>query len=62
MEMSSYIHAERGHNFADFVALLKNAGYALTDADNGRPVPLDAAQLERLIPDGASINVVARCF
>jgi len=60
MEMSPYIHAERGHNFADFVALLKNSGYALTDADNGRPVPLDATQLERLIPDGASINVVAR--
>jgi len=60
MEISPYIHAERGHNFADFVALLKDPGYALTDADNGRPVPLDATQLERLIPDGASINVVAR--
>jgi len=61
MEMSPYIHAERHHNFADFVALLKSAGYGLTNADNGRPVPLDATQLERLIPDGASINVVARC-
>ena len=60
MEMSPYIHAEHGHDFAEFVALLKNAGYALKNADNGQPVPLDAAQLERLIPDGASINVVAR--
>lgn len=60
MEMSPYIHAERGHNFADFVVLLQNAGYTLTDADSGQPVPLDALHLERLIPDGASMNVVAR--
>jgi FkbM family methyltransferase len=60
MEMSPYVHAEHGHNFAEFVALLKNAGYSLTNTDSGQPVLLDAAQLERLIPDGASINVVAR--
>jgi len=60
MEMSPYIHAEFHHVFGDFVEILKNAGYALRDADNGQPVPLDAAQLERLIPDGASINVVAQ--
>src|SRR3974390_134137 len=60
MEMSPYIHSERGYSFADFVRLLQNAGYSLTEADTNRPVPLDAAHLERLIPDGASINVVAR--
>ena len=60
MEMSPYIHAELQHSFADFVALLKNAGYSLTNADTGEAVPLDTARLELLIPDGASINVVAR--
>ena len=59
MEMSPYIHAERQNNFSDFVEILKNAGYSLRDADNGSDVPLDVVQLERLIPDGASINVVA---
>jgi FkbM family methyltransferase len=60
MEMSPYIHAEHNNSFAKFVALLKSLSYSLQDADSGDDVPLDAAQLERLIPDGASINVVAR--
>jgi FkbM family methyltransferase len=59
MEMSPYIHAEHNHSFADFVALLKSLNYSLRDADTNEAVPLDMAQLERLIPDGASINVVA---
>jgi FkbM family methyltransferase len=59
MEMSPYIHAEQNHSFADFVALLKSLDYSLRDADSNEVVPLDMAQLERLIPDGASINVVA---
>lgn len=59
MEMSPYIHAEFQHDFAEFIAILKQERYQLRDADNGKPLPLDAAKLERLIPDGASINVVA---
>jgi hypothetical protein len=60
MEMSPYIHAEHNNKFADFVLILKNAGYSLRDADSWQPVPLDAEQLERLIPDGASINVIGQ--
>jgi FkbM family methyltransferase len=60
MEISPYIHAEFHHSFGDFVEVLKNSAYSLRNADNGQPVPLDTAQLERLIPDGASINVVAQ--
>jgi FkbM family methyltransferase len=60
MEMSPYIHAEFHHAFGDFVEILKRAGYSLRNADNNQPVPLDVVILEHLIPDGASINVVAR--
>jgi FkbM family methyltransferase len=60
MEMSPYSHAEHNHSFAEFVTLLKSFSYSLRDADSEDAVPLDAVQLERLIPDGASINVVAR--
>jgi FkbM family methyltransferase len=60
MEMSPYVHAEEQNSFADLVALLRDAGYAIRDAATWRPLPLDEAQLERLIPDGASINVIAR--
>jgi hypothetical protein len=61
MEMSPYIHAEFHHDFGDFVEILKDGGYELHDADTGNRVPVDAAELEALIPDGASINVVAQC-
>ena len=60
MEMSPYVHAEEQNSFADLVALLRDAGYAIQDAATWRPLPLDAAKLEQLIPDGASINVIAR--
>jgi FkbM family methyltransferase len=59
MEMSPYIHAEQHHSFSELINLLKEAGYRIADASRGKPLPLDASELERLIPDGASINVVA---
>lgn len=60
MEMSPYIHAEHNNSFAEFVALLKSLSYSLRDADSDNAVPLDVKELDRMIPDGASINVVAR--
>jgi FkbM family methyltransferase len=60
MEISPYVHAEQNHSFAALIRLLEKSGYSLVDADRGTPVPLDAALLEKLIPDGAGINVVAR--
>jgi FkbM family methyltransferase len=60
MEMSPYIHAEFHHRFGDFVDVLKDAGYTLFNANNDEPVPLDSEELQHVIPDGASINVVAR--
>jgi len=60
MELSPYVHRERNHDFGVFVALLRDAGYSLQDAKNWNSLPLDAARLEELIPDGASINAIAR--
>jgi hypothetical protein len=60
MEMSPYVHAEEQNSFADLVALLRDAGYSIQEADTWSPLPLEASKLEALIPDGASINVIAR--
>jgi FkbM family methyltransferase len=60
MEVSPYIHAEHNNNFSSLISLLLDAGYSLQDAATWKPLPLDAAQLEALIPDGASINAIAR--
>ncbi len=59
MEMSPYVHAEEQNSFAAMIELLKEFGYKIEDARNRKTLPLDAAALERLIPDGAGINVVA---
>lgn len=60
MEMSPYVHAEERNSFAELVALLRDAGYSIQDAGNWAALPLRADELEALIPDGASINVIAR--
>ena len=60
MEMSPYVHAEEHHSFAAFVELLRDSGYSLQDAASWAPLPLVAGALDALIPDGASINVIAR--
>jgi FkbM family methyltransferase len=60
MELAPYVHAEAGGSFADLVGLLRTAGYGVVEASNGRAVPLDVDALRRRIPDGASLNVIAR--
>lgn len=60
MEMSPYVHAEEHNSFAGLVALLRDAGYAIQHASNWATLPLQESALEALIPDGASINVIAR--
>jgi len=60
MEMSPYVQDEQSHGFAALVALLQDADYSLEDASTGKTVLLRVDELQALIPDGASINVVAR--
>jgi FkbM family methyltransferase len=60
MEMSPYVHAEQKNSFAAFMELLRGESYSLQDATKWRALPMDAGELEALIPDGASMNVIAR--
>jgi FkbM family methyltransferase len=60
MEMSPYVHAEEHNSFPELVALLRDAGYSIQNAATWAPLPLQSSELEALIPDGASINVIAR--
>jgi FkbM family methyltransferase len=60
MEMSPYVHAEQHSSFTALVALLRDVDYSIQDAGTWKPLPLDSAELEALIPDGASINVIAQ--
>jgi len=60
MEISPYIHAEEDSDFESLVALLADVGYAFQDASTWRSLPVNARELNARIPDGASINVIAR--
>jgi FkbM family methyltransferase len=60
MEMCPYVHDEKGHGFDALVGILRDAGYSLQDASTWKPLPIRTDELEALIPDGASINVIAR--
>ncbi|HXJ04464.1 MAG TPA: FkbM family methyltransferase [Candidatus Acidoferrum sp.] len=60
MEMSPYVHAEERNSFPALVALLREAGYSIQHASTWAPLPLRETELEALIPDGASLNVIAR--
>jgi FkbM family methyltransferase len=62
MELSPYVHSEQGNNFGDFIALLRDCRYSLTDLASRKPVKLDADYLTRIIPDGAGMNVIATHF
>jgi FkbM family methyltransferase len=59
MELSPYVHAEEGNSFDAFLELLKDWNYSLKALGADKPVPLDSAYLNRVIPDGGSVNVVA---
>jgi FkbM family methyltransferase len=59
MELAPYIHAEHGYSFEELVLLLTRAGYSFLDLDGGKPLPDTPEALRAMVPDGASINVLA---
>jgi FkbM family methyltransferase len=60
MELSPYVLSERGRSSAQLVSILKQAGYSLFRLDGKTELPDDAGLLQKLVPDGSSLNVIAR--
>jgi FkbM family methyltransferase len=60
MELAPYVLKERGASLAELLSLLTPKGYRLYDEHTRQPLPSDEAQLQALIADGESINVIAR--
>ncbi len=60
MELAPYVLEEQGASLAELIQLLRDYGYALFHTGNEKPIALDAAALLRMIPQGASLNVLAR--
>lgn len=59
LELAPWLHAEQGKNFGATIELLQGLGYSLEKVGSSRKLPLSANDLERMIPDGESINAVA---
>jgi hypothetical protein len=59
MELAPHVLREQGESLESLVGLLSSHGYRLHDLSDA-PLPADIAALHRLVPDGVSLNVIAR--
>ena len=60
MELAPYVLEERGTSLDELLSFFIPNGYRLYDERTGRPLPSTTTELQKLIGDGESINVVAR--
>ncbi len=62
IELAPYTFEERGKSFSKLINLLFNLGYALFDIKNKKKLPNSIDKLMHIIPEGGSINVIAKCI
>ena len=60
MEVAPYALTERGRSLEELVDLLRCAGYRLHHLYGEKVLPDDSRSLRMIIPEGASMNVIAR--
>lgn len=60
MELAPYVLEEQGSSVEELLAILVGHGYSIFALDGGAQLPTDPQQIRRLIPEGASLNVLAR--
>ena len=58
MELAPYLFRDAADDFTAMLTLLRGLGYSMKDAATKRHYPLDARELDALIPDGVSRNVL----
>jgi FkbM family methyltransferase len=59
MELAPYVLEEHGSSIEEVTSILQKFGYGYWSL-NSRPLPSDSSELRRMIPQGASLNVIAR--
>ncbi|MGH2953095.1 MAG: FkbM family methyltransferase [Solirubrobacterales bacterium] len=60
LELAPYIFEDAGSSVGELTGLIDEAGYALFEFRDSRALPSDPERLAGLVPDGGSINAVAR--
>ena len=61
MELAPYVLDEEDGTLEGVLALLKEAGYRLTDLKSTRELAPSASEVRHAVPDGAGVNVLATC-
>jgi FkbM family methyltransferase len=60
MELAPYVLVERGRSLQELKRILDAAGYKLEHETSGAPLPAQSEEIEAMIGDGRSMNVIAR--
>jgi FkbM family methyltransferase len=60
MELAPYVLEERGASLAELLSCFVPRGYRIYDESTNAALPSTAAELSGMIPDGGSMNIVAR--
>lgn len=60
MELAPYVLEEQGSNVEELLEILYGYGYVLYALDGRTRLPTDPADIRRMIPGGASLNILAR--
>ena len=60
MELCPYVLQERGSSLAELLSFFIPNGYALHAVETEKRLPSNADELQGLIADGESMNVIAR--
>ncbi len=60
IEIAPHVQDEVPQRFEKLLQTLETLGYHLEDHETGKPLPMTASALRSMIPDGGSIDVIAR--
>lgn len=60
MEVAPYTLEERGKSLDELLDIIKGMGYCMLDQGSKKPIAMTPKKLQQLIPEGGSINVIAR--
>lgn len=61
VELAPFIPQSSGHGFCELVECFLGMGYRFVNLHTGRALPQEAVAIEKMIPQGASINALALC-
>jgi len=60
MELAPYALSEAGESLEELLRLMNELGYVMTALFDSKPLPNDPRVIRSMVPDGCSMNILAR--